>query len=827
MSSGVNPVGQLSFNTASVQVKKARLAKLLSAWLGSAILLMAALFIAGGIGLVVTQVSSGYWLISVGVVLLMIGIWNKWALQTLQGDISKSDTGKLELILAPDALTILEWPDNPRQMWIKLQQDWQSLFFLVRFGLDPNFFEQNLSNKPEDMQPILAQAVQISKDLNQPQVGTGAIVAALMANTPQLDQYLAQIHLGREDIISGLRWLFRVIRIIDNSKKKKYFGGLARDWTAGYTPTLNNVGRNLTAEVQSGAAYHGETNIRENIIDEMINVLGQPGRSSVALIGEDGIGKTLTVFSLAERLLKGESKRLQYQQVVMLDASALLASAQGQGQLEQLLLQVISEAIHAKNIILFLDEAQLFFSEGTGALDLSNVLLPVLQSNSLRMILAMNPQHWQKITANSSSLTNLIAYQAIKEPSESETIQMLQDETLLLEYRANQTDKVRITYQALQAAYKLSGRYVQDLAYPGRAIELVKSSLSHATMGLVTADSVAKAVEATYGVKVGQAEGEESEKLLNLEEELHRRMINQTRAVKVVSDALRRARAGVSNQNRPVGTFLFLGPTGVGKTELTKALADVYFGGRDRMVRVDMSEYSQDSDVTRLLDGGSRNTNSTFLGEVRLQPFSVVLFDEIEKAHPDVLNLFLQLLDEGQLTDTQGRKVSFKDSIIISTSNAGADSIRAQIEAGRQLEQFEKPFIDELINSGQFRPEFLNRFDEIVLFRPLTPEELREVVKLLLADVNKTISDKRVVLELTPAAVDILVNKGYDPRLGARPMRRMMQQSVENVVARRLLTGAITPGEKVLLDVADLEVEQTAPDAPPPPIPNVPTSNKP
>lgn len=818
-------VAQFTFNSSSIQVKKAKLAKKLSPRFNFILLIVALLFVVGGATAVVVGMSLGYSVVAIGIPIGMLGIWNKWELQNLHGDITKLEKGKLELVLSPDALTLLSWPDNPREMWIKLQQNWETLFFLVRFGLDPHFFEQNLSNKSEDLAPILAQAGQISSELQQSQISSGAIAAALMANTPQLDQYLAQIHLGREDLISGLRWLFRVIRIIDNSSQKKYFGGLARDWTAGYTPTLNRVGRNLTSEVQSGAAYHGETNIRENIIDEMINVLSQPGRSSVALVGEDGIGKTLTVFSLAEKMLKGESKALQYEQIVMLDASALLASAQGQGQLEQLLLQIIGEAAHAKNIILFLDEAQLFFSQGTGALDLSNVLLPILQSNSIRMILAMNPQHWQKITANNSSLTNLIAYQAIKEPSESETIQMLQDETLLLEYRAGQAENLKITYQALQAAYKLSGRYVQDLAYPGRAIELLKSAMNHAEGGLVTGQSVATAVEATYGVKVGQADGEESEKLLNLEEELHKRMINQTRAVKVVSDAMRRSRAGVSSQNRPVGTFLFLGPTGVGKTELTKALADVYFGGRDKLVRVDMSEYSQDTDVSRLLDGGSGNTASTFLGQVRLQPFAVVLFDEIEKAHPDVLNLFLQLLDEGQLTDTQGRKVSFKDSIIISTSNAGADIIRAQIEAGKQLEQFEKQFEDQLINSGQFRPEFLNRFDEIVLFRPLTPEELKQVVQLLLLDVNQTIADKKVVLELSPAAVEVLVQKGYDPRLGARPMRRMMQRSVENVVAKRLLTGAIIPGEKVLLDVADLEVEQAASATTPAPNPVSPPSN--
>jgi len=816
--------GQLRFDPRAIEVKKARLAQRLSKRIAAVLLAIAVASAAVGMFLIITSSQLGYCMLAIALVGGLLYLWNRWELQQLKGDLNDASiqTGQLETVLAADVLAVMTWPTNPKKLWIELSDNWQVLFFLVRFGIDPDFFKERLSERSEDAAAILNQAVSLSLELKQTEVPAGSLATALMLNTPEVDDYLAQLSLGREDLVSGLRWLFRVVRIIERSKQKKYFGGLARDWTAGYTPTLNRVGRNLTSEVQSGAAYHGDTNIRAGIIDEMIAVLAQPGRSSVALIGEDGIGKTLTVFSLAERLLKGESQALQFQQVVMLDASALLASAQEQGQLEQLLLQIMGEAVHAKNIILFLDEAQLFFSEGTGSLDLSNVLLPVLQSNSIRMILAMTPQNWQRITAKNSSLTNLIGYQAIKEPSEAETIQMLEDETLLLEYRAKESGKLRITYQALRAAYKLAGRYIQDQAYPGRAIELIKTAMNHAVDGLVTEGSVAAAVEATYGVKVSQAEGAETQTLLNLEEELHKRMINQVRAVKVVADALRRARAGVANQNRPVGTFLFLGPTGVGKTELTKALADVYFGGRDKMVRVDMSEFSQSQDVSRLLDGGAGSAASTFLGKVRMQPFSVVLFDEIEKAHPDVLNLFLQLLDEGQLTDTQGRKVSFKDAIIISTSNAGADTIRAQIEAGHKLEDFEKAFTDELINTGQFRPEFLNRFDEIVLFRPLTPEELRQVVGLLLAEVNQTIADKKIQLALSEQAVTLLVNKGFDPRLGARPMRRMMQRSVENVVAKRLLTGELKPGAVVTLDVGDLEVEEEPQPSPTQPAPTVP-----
>ena len=280
-------------------------------------------------------------------------------------------------------------------------------------------------------------------------------------------------------------------------------------------------------------------------------------------------------------------------------------------------------------------------------------------------------------------------------------------------------------------------------------------------------------------------------------------MINQTRAVTLVSDALRRARSGVRNQNRPIGTFLFLGPTGVGKTELSKALAAVYFGGEERLVRVDLNEYSNINDVNRLLANGSTDPYS-LCAQIAKQPFSVVLLDEIEKAHPNVLNVLLQMLDEGVLRDDNNRPISFRDAIIICTSNAGAEKIRAHITEGQDLEDFEDRFIDELINANVFRPEFLNRFDEIVLFRPLKKDELIQLVNLLLNNLNKTLADKKVTVVLSERAKELLAERGYDPRLGARPLRRVMQRAVENIVAQKLLEGGVVPGQQIQLDAPEL-----------------------
>ena len=281
-------------------------------------------------------------------------------------------------------------------------------------------------------------------------------------------------------------------------------------------------------------------------------------------------------------------------------------------------------------------------------------------------------------------------------------------------------------------------------------------------------------------------------------------MINQVRAVGVVSDALRRARAGVRNQDRPIGTFLFLGPTGVGKTELAKALADVYFGGEDKIIRLDLNEFVRNSDVSRLIADGADDPSS-LTSQVMKQPFSVVLLDEIEKAHPSVLNTLLQLLDEGILRDVKNREVSFRDAIIIATSNAGAERIREYIDRGYKLEQFEEQLIDELINSNQFRPEFLNRFDEIVTFKPLEEPELLQVVDLMIAGVNKSLALQKVSVVVEDSAKQLLVNRGYDPRLGARPMRRVIQRVVENNVAKAILSGMVQPGSTITISAQEVE----------------------
>ena len=672
-------------------------------------------------------------------------------------------------------------------------------FMGARLGISPSLLS-TMASTDASATPALWRTAEDIRVANNMSEITGAVLAvAIVRSFPQYESVIAQIHLDDSDLDKGIIWQQHLIQLIKAYKKPRRTGGVGRDWSFGWIPTLQRFGQNISEQIGAGSGLL-TVGVASHVqaIDQLVDTFGSGGRQNALLVGRPGVGKTTIIHAFAEKLLDASAKvpdNLKFRQVFLLDSSALISAAPGRGELENLITQVLNEAYRAKNIIVCLDNAQLFFEEGVGSVDLSNVLQPILEAGNLRMILAMDEQRFLEIGQRNPTLLSSINRINIPETDRDETITVLQEQLIVTEVQRH------VTYmlQAIKEAYRLSERYVHDLARPGKALKLLESSAGYSESGLVTINSVQQAIEKTLDVKISVAsDTEDRERLLNMEELIHKRMVNQTRAVSVVSDALRRARAGVRNENRPIGTFLFLGPTGVGKTELSKALADVYFGGEGRMIRIDLNEYVRAEDVTRLIADGAEDPTS-LTAQVMKQPFSVVLLDEIEKAAPEVLATLLQLLDEGILRDIRNREVSFRDAIVIATSNAGADRIREYIERGYEVQQFEHQFVDELINSGQFRPEFLNRFDEIVVFRPFTKDELIQVCDLILAGVNKTLEPQKVSVIVEDEAKLILVDQGYDPRLGARPMRRVIQKAVENTVAKQMLSGTVNPGDMITI----------------------------
>lgn len=785
-------MSQYVFNGHSMRAAKARSARFVPPVFLTLMSTLGGLGLSAGVILLIMGEHFGLSLIGFGVMLLSLLTWIHRDLDNLPSAPIGS-THQLDELLPAELSAHLSEPITSAQLWPLLAASWEGQFMMARFQLDPTLVAQTATTAALDMDALWAESERISSELGHTYLQAGTIVAALFAVCPGLKNYLTVIKLSPADLVAGARWAGRVGEL--THVKKPLYGGIARDWASGFTPHLAHFGANLSQEIEYSGG-HLATQERTAQLDDLVLAL-ESGSGSVVLIGEPGIGKSALLLGLAERLLQGaNTSSLKHYQIYTLSAASIIGSASAPGDIERIVTDLLYEASRAGNIIIALDEAQLFFGQGTGAVNLSQLLLPLLQSRQFKMVLAITPGDWQKLKAVNAALTSLLTPLMLLEPSQGDIMQVLADRSLYMNIPGR-----FVTFTALREAYRLSGRYFQEEAYPGKALKLLEAAANHPDGNLISEVSVQQAVESQFGVKVQTASATETDILLHLEDKIHERMINQTRAVSVVANALRRARAGVANPKRPIGSFLFLGPTGVGKTELARSIAALYFGSESNIIRLDMSEYQQISDMDRILASATENPEG-LLPKIRQEPFSVVLFDEIEKAHPNVLNLFLQLLDEGNLTDTSSHPASFKDAVIIATSNAGADEIRNRIEAGEELEAFEQEFTNHLIDSGAFKPELINRFDEIVLFRPLNEAELGQVVKLMIAEVNKTLANQNITVALTDGAAAQLVKDGYDPRLGARPMRRMVTRRVEDTIADMILRGEATPGQTITLDEA-------------------------
>ncbi len=781
----------MSFNYSHLRAKKSRLMNGLRPFL-FLLKLLKIIGILSGFSLILIDSVYGWLILSLSVLVAIFIHWWNGELHRLAPGLETT----IEERMASNILGKLSKNPTSEQIVKIVLESSGGKFIVARFGLGKTTIEslaQIPQNSPEQ---IFQAALQIQQKLETKTVSGSVLALAIIRNFPNFENLLAQFYIDFEDLERGVLWHDHIFSLINQSKIPIKTGGIARDWSFGYTPTLNRFGTNITSQVSNNILMSSNLEQHKDLVLKMVEQFSGNGKQNIALIGIDGVGKTTVVNSFAAKIANGSEKipsNLRYRQVISLDASSLIAAAPGRGEIENLLNYILNEAYAAKNIIICLDNAQLFFEDGVGSVDVSNLLLPIIQAGALRMILTLDEQRFLQISAKNPALAQAMNRLQVKPANYDETLAVMQDKLLVFEHQ----NGVFYQFQALKEAFRLSERYIFDLEMPGRAVRLLEMSAGFADNKIVTASSVGRAVEQTMNVKVATADiNEEKETLLNLENLLHARMVGQEKAVSAVANALRRARTGVRNQNRPIGTFLFLGPTGVGKTELSKALSEVYFNGENNIVRLDLNEFVNLEDVSRLIADGARDSSS-LTAQMMKKPFSVVLLDEIEKAHPNVLTALLQVLDEGILRDEKNREVSFRDAIIIATSNAGAERIQELISRGYDSSSAEEVIVNDLIASHEFRPEFLNRFDEIVVFEPLTKKNLLQIIDLMVAGVNKTLAGQKITVSVSPEAKLLLAEMGYDPKLGARPMRRVIQRVVENTIARKMLSGEAQAGANI------------------------------
>ncbi len=641
------------------------------------------------------------------------------------------------------------------------------------------------------------------------------------------------------------------------------------------TPTLDSFGRDLT---QMAREHKLDPVIgREKEIERVIQILSRRTKNNPCLIGEPGVGKTAIAEGLAQRVIEGVvPETLRDKRVMTLDLASVVAGTKYRGEFEERLKKVIDEIRAAGNVVIFIDELHTLIGAGgaEGAIDASNILKPALARGELQCIGATTLDEYRKHIEKDPALERRFQPITVEPPSVDEAIQILHG----LRDRYEAHHRVRISDEALEAAVRLSDRYIADRFLPDKAIDLIDEAASRvrlqshtapnnlkeleqgleqvkkekeaavkaqefekaanlrdkeqklkaelqqmqdqwrekqvSSQAVVGEDDIAHIVALWTNIPVQKLAEEESSRLLKLEEILHNRVIGQEEAIKAVSRAIRRARAGLKNPKRPIGSFMFLGPTGVGKTELAKALAEAMFGDEDAVVRIDMSEYMERHNASRLVgappgyvgyDEGGQLTE-----KVRRRPYSVVLLDEVEKAHPEVFNILLQVLEDGRLTDSKGRTVDFRNTVIIMTSNAGAETIRRDTTVGFRLqddqqqsnyEKMKDKVMDEL--RRVFRPEFLNRLDEIIVFHQLTETEIGKIVDLMVAEVADRLREFQMELDVSTEAKALLAKEGYDPVYGARPLRRAIQRRIEDQLSEEILVGTIKPGSKVQVGVQD------------------------
>ncbi len=677
-------------------------------------------------------------------------------------------------------------------------------FIIVRLGLSRDSIVNSLE-ETKDVTKIVLAAVDTAITNNHPSIWSGDLFLAIYQISAGLKNMLADYRLELADLGSLIAWQTKVTAEVESQKgffnknNFKFTGGVGREWAFGYTMNLRQFSIDLTESIENyglGLEIIG----RNKEIKEIKDALARTANGNVILVGNAGVGKHTTILGFTKEVLDGlVPAEIAHHEILQINTDALISGVTSEGEIIERFSTCIGEAASAGNIIIIIENIDHIFSAtGVGTADLSAVLLPFLDNSGTHIIGTSEVEPYNEYIVGNTSLSNHFVRVSIDEPEGGDLIRILEDTAPMIEAKAGSI----VTFEAVKATMQNAAKYLVNLTEPERSINLLEGAVTRATSErgktIIADHDVADYVAEKFELPAAEAGQAEKDKLLNLEKLMHETVIGQDEAVKAVAGAMRRARAQVTDSPKPIGSFLFLGPTGVGKTATAKALARAYFDNEANMTRFDMSEYQSKSDIFRLI--GTKDEAGNLTTFVLEKPFSLLLFDEIEKADPDILNLFLQILDEGLLTDGRGQKVSFSNTIIIATSNAGSELISQTLGQNASYDQLKNMLSQYLIDQHIFKPELLNRFSGVIAFSPLDQAAISAVAKILIKNLEDTVfKNKEIKVEIAPDAVEILAAQGFDPKMGARPMERVIADKIENLLAEKILRNELKKGDSLTI----------------------------
>lgn len=691
--------------------------------------------------------------------------------------------------------------DFKKQVFGKIG-DWPS-FRLGLASLTDNYSQELLS--------LLADANQLRIDHGGERISVMDFIVSLFDYNEIFRQKMIEIDIDKSDLGHLAVWFEHLIYFderrrrfweIENIMQKPPVG---ISWVYGYSNLLNHFSIDLTRP-QIGLENLPALVGRKTIVGQIEEILARARESNVLLIGEAGVGKKTIVNEFARLVANGKSSpQLNRKRVLELNVPLVTSSSKEPIEVQNVLVGILNEAIRAGNIILVINDFHNFIGGlgGMGRVDISGVIMPYLESSDIQIIATTNPVSFHKLIESQAEFMKVFERVDVPESSVEETIGIV--EAVLPGVEAQ--NGVMFPYPTIKKIVQDADRYIKTVPFPEKALDLLSQVLSHAKAKksrVITGEDVDEVVTQKTNIPLGKISGGERSKLVNLEVEMHKDIIGQDEAVKAVAQTMRRLRAGLVRRNKPAGVFLFVGPTGVGKTQTAKILAKTYFGSESKMIRFDMSEYQDVESIDRFLGSLRLNEPGQLASAVRDNPFSLVLLDEIEKANKNILNIFLQVFDEGRLTDVFGRKVSFEENIIIATSNAGADVIRDMVNQGIDPSIQKEKVIDVLVGGHYFNPEFLNRFDEVVIYHPLTQEQISTISGLLMNALTERLRQQGYFFKPTPEITEFVSKIGFDPQFGARPMQRVIQDRIESVIAKKILNQEVSKGKEFTLTLEEV-----------------------